>query len=107
MPRSLRTNTTGSAAWLLRWCVSHAAEIPLPAIGAVLDLVQIQYLILMHVPKLAGPTAEILFHCLLQLDIREVERTIPTGEGASRLDVPAHGRPGEEVGRAYCRVGGW
>src|SRR3546814_21168235 len=27
MPRSLRTHTTGSAAWLLRWCVSHAAEI--------------------------------------------------------------------------------
>src|SRR3546814_16765832 len=97
MPRSLRTNTTGSAAWLLRWCVSHAAEIPLPAIGAVLDLVQIQYLILMHVPKLAGPTAEILFHWLLQLDIREDERTIPNGEGDRRARYTATGRLGEEL----------
>src|SRR3546814_19445079 len=51
----------------------------------------------MHVPKLAGPTAEILFHWLLQLDIREVERTIPTGEGASRLDYQANGRLVEEL----------
>lgn len=97
VPRSLRANTTGSAAWLLRWCTDHAAEIPLSAIGAVLDLVQIQYLILMHVPKLAGPTAKMLFDWLLQLDIREVERTIPACDAGGRLDHQAHGRLVEEL----------
>ena len=97
IPRSLRANTTGSAAWLLRWCIEHASEIPLPAIGAVLNLIQMQYLILMRVPKLAAPAAEMLLNWLMQLDIREAERTIPTGDGTSRLDHQRHGRLVEEL----------
>lgn len=86
VPRSMRANTTGSAVWLLRWCLRHASDIPITAIRSVLDLIQIQSLVIMQISKLAEPTARMLYGWLMQLDFRDAERTIPTHEEADRLD---------------------
>src|SRR6185437_9901609 len=57
IPRSLRTNTTGTGTRLLRWVLQHPQEVPIQAIGAVIDLIEIQIQLLMIVPTLAGPAA--------------------------------------------------
>jgi hypothetical protein len=90
MPRSLRTNTTGSATWMLLWCVAHVNEIPLQAISATIDLVEIQYFALMRLPPLAEPVARMLFRWLRQLDVRATNNTIPIDESAGRLDRQAY-----------------
>lgn len=77
LPRSYRTNITGSAILVLRWAVAHAAEIPMSAIGAVVELVQIQIYLLKHLRSFAEQTAVMLFGWLRQLDVRDVEVTIP------------------------------
>ena len=61
IPRSLRTNMTGTGVWLLRWVLQHPREVPIQAIGAVIDLIEIQIQLLIMVPTLAGPTAKMLF----------------------------------------------
>ena len=35
VPKSLRTNTTGTGYWLLKWVLAHAKELPVQGIGAV------------------------------------------------------------------------
>ncbi|RWL59689.1 MAG: hypothetical protein EOR61_04970 [Mesorhizobium sp.] len=77
LPRSYRTTVTGSAVLLLRWAVAHAAEIPMSAIGAVVELVQIQIYLLKHLRLLANQTAVMLFGWLRQLDVRDAEVMIP------------------------------
>ncbi|MER9227900.1 hypothetical protein [Mesorhizobium sp. M0184] len=77
LPRSYRTNNTGSAVLVLRWVVAHAAEIPMSAIGAVVELVQIQVYFLKHLRPFAEQTAIMLFGWLRQLDVRDAEVTIP------------------------------
>ncbi|MGX8014376.1 hypothetical protein ACVDG8_038205 (plasmid) [Mesorhizobium sp. ORM8.1] len=77
LPRSYRTNITGSAVLVLRWVVAHAAEIPLSAIDAVVELVQIQVYFLKHLRPFAEQTAIMLFGWLRQLDVRDAEVTIP------------------------------
>ena len=76
LPRSFRTNLTGSAILVLRWVLAHDAEIPIAAIGPVADLVQVQLYFLKHVRPLAEQTAALLFGWLRQLDVRDATVTI-------------------------------
>lgn len=80
MPRSYRTDVTGSATVVLRWVLANVAEISIPAIGAVVELVQIQLYLLNHLQPLAHQTAVMLFGWLRQLDIRDADLKIP-GKG--------------------------
>lgn len=84
LPRSYRTNTTGSAIVVLLWVLDHKDEIPLEAIGAVTGLVEIQLHFLKSFPIFAKPTAAMLFGWLRQLDVRDKPVTIPGGRGNSR-----------------------
>jgi hypothetical protein len=82
-PGSLRAATTASAPAVLMWCIAHAAEIPIQAIGAVVKLVEIQFFVVTKVPEFGRTTAKMLFEWLMQLDLRATEIAIP-----SRPDVP-------------------
>lgn len=85
LPRSYRIDVKGSSVTVLQWVVHHAAEVPLSAIGAVVDLVEIQTFFLKTRPLLAERTARLLFDWLCQLDLRETPITIPGVEArASR-----------------------
>lgn len=84
LSRSHRTNVTGSALWLLRWALDHTAEIPLSAIGSVVELVEVQVMILKYFPMFAKPAVEMLFGWLRQLDIREAVVTIPGASAGGR-----------------------
>ena len=86
VPKSLRTNTTGTGYKLLRWALAHAKEIPVQAIGAAVDLVEIQIQLLPALPKLASSTTAMLFNWLRQLDVREADVTIPTDPTAEQMD---------------------
>ena len=101
VPRSLRTNTTGSAVWLLRWALKHTHEVPLQAIGAVIKLVEIQIQFLLAVPSIAGPTASMLFHWLRQLDVRGAKITIPIHQSTGWSDNQL-GRRMVENSTHYC-----
>ncbi len=97
IPRSPRTNTTGTGVLLLRWVLQHPQEVPIQAIGAVIDLIEILIPLLRMVPTFAGPTATMLFDWLGQLDLRDVEVTIPTHAEAGRMDSHARRRMVEEL----------
>lgn len=84
LPRSYRTDVTGSSALVLRWVLSHAAEIPMSAIGAVVELVEVQTFFLKLLPSLAERTARLLFGWLCQLDLRNTPVTIPGMDGRAR-----------------------
>lgn len=77
MPRSYRTDVTGSAIVVLRWVLAHVAEISISAIGAVVELVKIQLYLLNHIQLFAQQTAVMLFGWLRQLDVRDAAVTIP------------------------------
>ena len=97
IPKSLRTNTTGTGYRLLKWVLAHAKELPVQVIGAVVDLVEIQIQLLQMRPKLASATTAMLFDWLRQLDVREAEITIWTDPTAERLDSGARRRMIEEL----------
>jgi len=97
VPRSLRTNTTGTGIWLLRWVLTHSDQLPVQAIGAVVDLVEIQIQLLMALPTLATSTATTLFNWLRQLDVREAKVTIPTDPTAERLNSNVRRRMVEDL----------
>lgn len=84
LPRSYRTDVTGSSVLVLRWVLDHAAEVPMPAISAVVELVEIQTFVLKMFPSLARRTARLLFDWLCQLDLRDTPVTIPRMEGRTR-----------------------
>jgi hypothetical protein len=84
MPRSYRTDVTGSAIVVLRWILAHVAEIPISAIGAVVELVKIQLYLLNHFQLFAHQTAVMLFGWLRQLDVRDAAVTIPGEWGSGR-----------------------
>jgi len=84
--KSLRTNTTGTGIWLLRWVLAHSNELPLQAIGTVVDLVKVQIQLLVALPRLASPTATMMFNWLRQLDVRGGEVTFPTDSTVERMD---------------------
>lgn len=84
LPRSYRTNTTGSAIVVLLWVLDHKDEIPLEAIGASTGLVEIQLHFLKSFPMFAKPAAAMLFAWLRQLDVRDTPVTIPGGRGNGR-----------------------
>ncbi|NNG68574.1 hypothetical protein HLI18_01345 [Rhizobium laguerreae] len=83
IPRWHRTSTTGSGILTLRWAMTHRAELPVEAIGAVLDLVEILIQLLAGVPHFSKQVAAMLFGWLRQLDVRDAEVTIP-GSGSNR-----------------------
>ena len=87
MPRSHRTDVTGSAIVVLRWVLAHVAEISISTIGTVVELVKIQLYLLNHLQSFAQQTAVMLFGWLRQLDVRGAGVTIPDkrnlGRGAS------------------------
>lgn len=84
LPRSYRTDLTGSSVVVLRWVHDHADEVPMSAISAVVELVEIQFFLLKMIPPLAKRTARLLFDWLCQLDLRDTPVTIPGMEGRSR-----------------------
>jgi hypothetical protein len=84
MPRSYRIDVTGSAIVLLRWVLTHVAEIPMSAIGAVVELVKIQLFLLNHLERLAHQTAVMLFGWLRQLDVQDAVVTIPNERNLGR-----------------------
>ncbi|MFF7109340.1 NACHT domain-containing protein [Pseudomonas sichuanensis] len=77
LPRSYRIDVTGAALLVLRWVLAHVAEISVPAIGAVLELIKIQLILLKHLQQVASQTAVMLFGWLRQLDVRDAKVTIP------------------------------
>lgn len=89
LPRSYRIDVSGSALVLLRWVLAHAAEISMPAIGPVVELVAIQLHLLQYSQSLARQTAVMLLGWLRQLDVRDAEVTIPS-----------HGRQGRAASEA-------
>ncbi|MER8855843.1 AAA family ATPase [Mesorhizobium australicum] len=97
LPRSYRTNITGSAVLVLRWVVAHAAEIPMSAIGAVVELVQIQVYFLKYLRPFAEQTAIMLFGWLRQLDVRDAEVTIPGERSLGRAASDASRRTIEQL----------
>lgn len=76
LPRSYRIDVTGAALLVLRWVLTHMAEISIPAISAVLELVKIQLFLLKHLQQVASQTAVMLFGWLRQLDVRDAKVTI-------------------------------
>jgi hypothetical protein len=77
MPRSYRTDITGSSIVVLRWVLVHAAEMSISAVGAVVELVRIQLSFLCHLQPLVHQTAVMLFGWLRQLDVKAARVTIP------------------------------
>jgi len=77
LPRSYRTDVTGSALQVLRWVLAHATEISMSAIGAVVELVKIQLSLREHLHLFARQTAAMLFGWLRQLDVHDADVTIP------------------------------
>lgn len=92
LPRSFRTNITGSAIWVLRWVLDHADQIPLRRIGAVVDVIRIQLQFLKAVPSFSRPATEMMFGWLRQLDVRGAELTIPVDAAAGRLSTDERSR---------------
>ncbi|QPH55584.1 hypothetical protein [Pontivivens ytuae] len=84
LPRSYRTDVTGSSVLVLRWVFDHAAEVPMSAIGSVVELVEIQIIFLKVLSSLAERTARLLFDWLCQLDLRDMPVRIPGIEGRAR-----------------------
>ncbi|WP_188908232.1 hypothetical protein [Aureimonas endophytica] len=84
LPRSYRTDVTGSSVLVLRWVLAHAAKVPMSAIGAVVKLVEVQTFFLKMLPSLAERTARLLFGWLCQLDLRDTPVTIPGMDGGAR-----------------------
>ncbi|TCP30397.1 ATP-binding protein [Sphingomonas sp. BK235] len=84
LPRSYRTDVTGSSVLVLRWVLGHDAQIPMSAIGAVVELVEVQTFFLKMLPSLAERTARLLFGWLCQLDLRNTPVTIPGMDSRAR-----------------------
>jgi hypothetical protein len=97
VPKSLRTNTTGTSYTLLKWVLTHVNEIPVQAIGAVVNLVEIQLQFLLALPKLGSLTTTMLFNWLRQLDVREANVTIPADPTAERMDSSVRRRMIEDL----------
>jgi len=77
LPRSYRTDVTGSALQVLRWVLAHSTEISVSAIGSVVELVKIQLSLREHLQLIASQIAVMLFCWLRQLDVRDADVTIP------------------------------
>ncbi|WLD68149.1 hypothetical protein QU606_05820 [Pseudomonas sp. OVF7] len=86
LPRSYRTDVTGSSLKVLRWVVAHASEISMSGIGAVLELIKIQLPLHEHLPIFARQSAVMLFGWLRQLDVRDADVTIPVGRKRGRAE---------------------
>ncbi|WP_203323070.1 ATP-binding protein [Pseudoxanthomonas beigongshangi] len=86
LSKDIRVPTTASAARLVDWCIHHSAEIPLQAIASVVKLVQVLYLVVNGLPRLAAPIAGMLFGWLRQLDEQDADVLIPAGTTPLRID---------------------
>jgi hypothetical protein len=96
-PSSLRVASTRSAPTVLMWCLAHAAEIPVQAIGAVVKLVEIQFLLVMTASEYGQATAKMLFKWLIQLDLRTTKISIPSSSDAVKLEGQARQRMIEDL----------
>ena len=104
IPRSFRTDVTGSSVLVLRWILDHAAEVPMSAIDAVVELVEIQIFFLKMLPSLAERTARLLFDWLCQLDLRDM----PSRSWAwrdTRAGQATRGRRSKSSGKWRCCSG--
>lgn len=97
MPRTYRTDVTGSAIVVLRWVLAHVAEISISAIGAVVELVKIQLYLLNHLQLFAHQTAVMLFGWLRQLDVRDAAVTIPREQNLERTTSEGRGSMIEQL----------
>ncbi|MBX8542937.1 hypothetical protein K5D51_24935 [Pseudomonas cichorii] len=84
LPRSHRTDVTGSALLVLRWVLAHSTQIWMSAIGSVVELVKIQLSLLEHLQLFARKVAVMLFGWLRQLDVRDADVTIPDERSLGR-----------------------
>jgi hypothetical protein len=96
-PSSLRAAATPSAPTVLMWCLAHAAEIPIQAIGAVVKLVEIQFFLVLGVSEYGQATAKMLFKWLIQLDLQITEISIPSPSDAVKLEGQARQRMIEDL----------
>lgn len=96
-PPGMRTAVTPPGRRLLRWCVAHAAELPIQAIDAVTRLVGVQTPLAMLAPPLAAGAAGALFDWLMQLDLRETPVTIPVDPTVDRPDTSARLRTVQDL----------
>ena len=90
IPRWHRTDITGSGILALRWAMQHRADLPVEAIGAVLELVEILIQLLKDVSHFARSVGAMLFGWLRQLDVRDAEVTIPK-DGSNRRGIVMRG----------------
>lgn len=97
LPRSHRVDVTGSAMLVLRWVLVHIAEIPISAIGAVVQLVEIQLYLLKYVQVFARKIAVMLFNWLRQLDVCDAEVTMPGERNLGRVASDARSRMIEQL----------
>jgi len=97
LSRSHRFDTTGSAIWVLHWVLNNADEIPLQAISAVVELVEIQVYLLKVTAPLAKPVVTMLFGWLRQLDVGDAAITIPVDKTAGPWDRGANSRMVEKL----------
>lgn len=96
-PPGMRTAVTPPGRRLLRWCVAHAAELPIQAIDAVTRLVGVQTPLAMIAPTVAAGAAGALFDWLVQLDLRETPVTIPVDATVDRPDASARMRTVQDL----------
>ena len=97
VPKSFRTNITGTGYRLLKWVLAHRMEIPIHAISAVIDLVKLQILTLQALTNLGSSTATMLFGWLGQLDVRDADITIPTDSTTERMESGTRRRMIEDL----------
>uniref|UniRef100_UPI0035113273 hypothetical protein n=1 Tax=Pararhodobacter marinus TaxID=2184063 RepID=UPI0035113273 len=76
LPRSYRADVTGASLRVLHWVLDHATEVPMSAIGAVVEMVEVQLLFLGKHATLAQRIARLLFAWLCHLDLRDRPVTI-------------------------------
>jgi hypothetical protein len=99
--RTLRTAVSPGALWLLTLCVTHAAEIPLQALPAVIKLAEVQLLFSLRELAFAGPVAKMLYGWLIQLDCRPSDIAIPIAADAPDLERGVHRHMVEDL-RNLC-----
>lgn len=97
LPRSYRTDVTGSALQVLRWVLAHSTEISMSAIGAVVELVKTQLSLREHLQLFARQIAVMLFGWLRQLDVRDAEVSIPDEQNLGHIASDARSRLIEQL----------
>lgn len=85
VPRSLRTAVTAASARLLRWCVIHASDIPIQAIGSVVKLGEAQFPFNLWGDEFSNSVAKMLYGWLRALERRETANKFTSDPDAETL----------------------